>query len=271
MLRPLFQYTIIGSLLILSCTKKDTQNEVTVVAPEFTYGDSLFFLKEKEYVITPKVTGPGTFTAFPDDLRINNSNGAVTVSLKNRDGEATQTGLRYRIVHHKDDGTKDTTHIVLGGITYQDRIFELSKNENKVTPIYNASPGLQTPPGEYTSSNNKLVIDPNTGEINLERSIAQGLFSDDPENSDWRVVRIDYRTNDAGSTVKNSLEVVIYYYTSIDKIPSNVSGAMKEHQNLLLGITPVTIPDTYAPVDNDIKNIVKAFKPRPPCIVIIGS
>jgi hypothetical protein len=271
MVRSFILYTILGSLFFFSCKKNESQNELITAKPKFSYGDSVFFLKGKDYIITPQVAGPGTFTAFPDDLKITTGNGAVTVSLKNKGGEATQTGLRYRIVYHADDGTKDTTHIVLAGITYQDCIYELSKNENKVTPIYNASPGLQTPPGVYTSSNNKLDINPATGEINLQRSIANGFFSDDPENSDWRVVSIDYRTSDAGSAVKNSLEIVIYYYTSIEKIPSNVSGAMKEHQKLLLGIAPVSIPDTYAPIDNDIKNIVKAFKPRPPCIVIIGS
>jgi hypothetical protein len=257
--------------LLVSCKKEGS----SVPAPtdgKLSYSSNIFYVKATDYVVSPQNTGAGLYTAFPDNLNIDPTTGAITISIKDKDGKATQTGLKYKINYTSSNGKKDSTFITLAGINFQDRIYVLTQNDTLVSPIYNATPGQQFPGGNFSQSNGKLSIDPATGRINLKKSIQNGLFNDDPQNSNWRVVNIQYSVNDASAVSnKNNLDVVVYYYTSVQNIPSNVSTAMREHQNLLLGIDPVLIPQTNAPVDNDIKNIVSAARPRPPCIIILGQ
>ncbi len=256
-------------LLSLSACQKDDGGSNPGTA-SLGYGNTIFYLQATDYVINP-TTGNGTYTAFPDNLNIDPVTGRITVSVKDIEGKNTQTGLKYRILYTSPQGKQDSTFITLAGINFQDKIYYLSQNDSIARPIYNANPGANFPGGNFTKSNGKLDIDPATGNINLTSSIRNGLFNDDPQNSNWRVVNIEYTSNDESNSKKNNLDVVVYFYTAIQNIPSNVSAAMRAHQNLLLGISAADIPVTSAPVDNDIKNIVSAAKPRPPCIIIIAK
>jgi hypothetical protein len=257
---------------IFGCRKKtsDEQNGPGTQPYSLTYPAAVFYLQSNDYIVSPSISKQGNYVAFPDDLNINAATGQITVSLKGRENKESQTGLKYKIVF-TSGSVKDSTFITIAGINYQDRIFTLAQNDTLVKPFYNASGTLPVPAGSvFTSSNNKLSIDPATGVINLKKTIENGFFNDDPQNNQWRVVTIKYVTNDASTSDKNNLDVVVYYYTDTNNIPSNVSSAMRAHQGLLLGLDPVNIPVTTAPVDQSISNIVSVSKPRPPCIIIIG-
>jgi hypothetical protein len=260
-------YWLFLALLASACNKDNSPGP----APDgkLSYGNTVFYLKTEDYSVLPVSTGSGTYSAFPDNLNIDPLTGAITISVKDKEGKNTQTGLKYRVYYTSTAGKKDSTLITIAGVNYQDKIYYLSRNDTIANAIYNGTEGNNFPGGNFTRSNGKLDIDPNTGSINLAKSIRNGLFNDDPQNSDWRVVNVEYTTNDASGSKKNSLDVVVYFYTALENIPSNVSTAMRAHQDLLIGINPVNIPVTNAPVDNDIKNIVSASKPRPPCIIII--
>lgn len=258
------------TLVLFASCQKDNPGTNTVDGP-LSYGNSIFYVQGTDYVVNPVSTGNGTYSAFPDNLNINAQTGQITVSVKDNEGKNTQTGLKYNIYYTSPEGRKDSTTITLAGINFQDKLYYLSRNDTIASPIYNANPANGFPGGSFSKSNGKLDIDPATGNINLAKSIRNGLFSDDPQNSDWRVVNIEYTSKDASASAKNNLDVVVYFYTAVENIPSNVSGAMRAHQSLLVGINPVDIPITNAPVDNDIKNIVSAARPRPPCIIIIAK
>lgn len=270
--KPMFMRIIpfIFCLFSLAGCQKDNPGGSTGDGP-LSYGNTVFYVKATDYVINPASTGSGSYSAFPDNLNIDAQTGQITVSVKDKEGKNTQTGLKYKIYYTSTDGRKDSTTITLAGINFQDKLYYLSRNDTIASPIYNADPATGFPGGNFSKSNSKLDIDPATGKINLAKSIRNGLFSDDPQNSNWRVVNIEYTSNDASESRKNNLDVVVYFYTAVENIPSNVSGAMRAHQSLLVGINPVDIPLTNAPVDNDIKNIVSAAKPRPPCIIIIAK
>jgi hypothetical protein len=261
-------FFILLTVLVTACVKEN-QTSARAIS-QFGYGDSIFYLKAADYVISPANNRAGTYSAFPENLNIDADNGKINVTLKGKDGKNNQTGLRYRIVFTPTEGKQDTTYIILAGITYQDKIYNVSGKETTALPIYNASIATQVPAGTFTSSNKKLAINAATGEIDLEKTVKNSFFHNDPRDADWEVVTINYKTNDQSSAANNSLDVVVYYYSSVDNIPSNVSAAMRAHQGQLLGISPLAIPQTNAPIDDDIKNIVSASRPRPPCIIIIG-
>lgn len=258
-------------VLIFSCTK-DASSDGPIDPPsssKLSYGDSVFYINKADYIISPNISQSGTYTAFPDNLQIDQSTGKIMISVEGKDGKATQTGLRYRIIFKPSAGDPDTTHIILAGINFQDRIYDLTKNQAFANPIYNATPSLSIPAGNYSASD-KVSINSATGQIDLKKTLENGLFNATPENNDWRLVTIEYETNNGSNIIKNDLDVVMYYYTAIDKIPSNVSATMKAHQNLLLGVPSIDIPVTSGAIDESVKSIVSVSKPRPPCIIIIG-
>lgn len=261
-------FLLLTCILLAAC-KKDGNNAVPGTA-KFGYRDSIFYLKTTDYTISPIVARTGKYTALPADLNLDEKSGAITVGVKGKDGVNSQTGLRYRVVFTAPDGSSDTTHIVLAGINYQDKIYYLSQNEKQVIPLYNASGTTPSPGGIFSSPEKKLAIDPATGKIDLEKTVANSLFHNDPRDNDWEVVTINYKTNDQGSSRMNSIDVVLYYYSETKNIPSNISAVMRAHQDQLLGIAPTSIPVTTAPEDREIVDIVSFAKPRPPCIIIIG-
>jgi hypothetical protein len=265
--------TIFCLLALGSCKKNNTGTDTAIgnTPVKMAYADSVFFLKSADYTVAPSTPRTGDYTAFPDDLNIDNNTGVITISEKGKENKESQTGLKYKINFNGHNGEKDSTFIIIGGINYQDRIYNLKDSDFIVKPIYNGDVLKQVPSGTYgISSNNKLKINPANGEIDLKESVRLGLFQDDPQNDRWRQVTIKYQSNDRSAGQRNSLDVIVYYYNTVADIPSNVSAAMRSHQSLLVGVNPVTIPVTNAPVDESIKNIVSLGKPRPPCIIIVG-
>jgi hypothetical protein len=257
-------------LLVLSCKKEETTSPEPPAGFKLSYSDTTFYLKQSAYVAQPTTALEGKYEAHPDNLNINNTTGAITVSLNGKDGES-QTGLRYKITYTSPKGDKYSTHIVLAGIHYQDKIV-FENNNPYIDPIFNANPSLANPGGTFSSEDDDdLVINPTTGRIDLKQSIANGIMGGNPESDDWKVVNVEYSTTYEGQPVKHNINLLIYLYESIDVIPKNVSAVMSAHQGLLNGIPAVNIPQTFHPEDKSINDEVFADKPRPPCIILIAN
>lgn len=234
---------------------------------KISYGDSVFYLKSASYTIAPVNAKAGTYTAFPDNLKINSATGAITVSLNGNDGQS-QTGLRYKIKFTSTSNEVDSTYITIAGINYVDKFYHLSQNEDFIRPVYNADLSTPLPSGSYTADDNDLAINPSNGHIDIRKTIENGFF-DNQLNSSWKEVTVEYRTSD-NNNVTNSIDIILYYYNSVNDIPSNVSALMQAHQRMTLGVNSTLIPSTFGPVDNNLDSDLSLFKPRPPCIIIVG-
>ena len=234
------------------------------------YGDSVFYLKSNTYTVNPVNTRAGTYSAYPDNLLIDNATGAITVALKGRDGQS-QTGLKYKIrFQSSDGGTRDSTFIVLSGINYLDGFHYLSQNDSIISPVYNCDVTKALPAGSYgIGADNKLAMNTTNGQINVNESIRRGFF-DDPTHSTWKQTTIKYAINDNSGGVQNEMDVILYHYNSLSDVPSNVSGLMQAHQALSLSVNRLAIPSTAGPIDNNLSSSLSLSKPRPPCVVIIG-
>lgn len=260
-------FLAISTLFLFSCKKDPATN--TNPAEALSYGtDPVFFVKSQDYVADPNITEAGTWSAFPDDLKIDNATGRITITKKGK-SQQSQAGMKYKITFTPTQGEKDSTYITIAGVNYQDRIY--TQNNFMVDPILNASFSNGLPSGTFSADRNKLEIDPVTGQIDLKKTIQNGFFGGDADNEDWREVTISYKTNDNPNNVTHNIDLIIYYYDSVSDIPSNVSTVMRAHQQLLLGIDPANIPVTSAPIDDDINDLVSVTKPRPPCIIIVGQ
>jgi hypothetical protein len=263
---PILIFITIASLL--AC-KKHSVTDNPPANNKLGYGDSVFYLKTTTYTVSPINAKAGTYTAFPNNLKIDNATGAITVILKGNDGQS-QTGLRYKINFTSVNNEMDSTYITISGITYIDRFYDLSKNDSIIHPIYNADILKELPPGNYNISNDgKLAIDAANGQINIKETIRRGFF-DNQINASWKQTTIKYSTKDNSNSTNNNVDVILYYYNSINDVPSNVSALMQAHQRMAVGINGPSVPSTFAPVDNNLSSDLSLSRPRPPCIVIVG-
>ena len=260
-------------VLLLACKKQSAGESSTSTPPatnRLSYGDSVFYLRGSSYVVSPVNAKAGSYTAFPNNLTINSTTGAITVSLKGNDGES-QTGLRSKIKFTSTNHEVDSTYITISGITYIDRFYDLSKNDSIIYPIYNADVSKKLPSGNYNlSSDNKLALDAASGQINIKETIRRGFF-DSQLNASWKQITIKYSASDASNNINNDLDVILYYYNSISDVPSNVSALMQAHQRMAVGVNGPAIPSTVGVVDNNLSSDLSLSKPRPPCIVIVGQ
>lgn len=252
-----------------ACKKHDLRENVPLTKEGLSYGDSVFFLKSSTYTVSPKNARPGNYTAFPNNLKIDKTTGAITVSVKGNDGQS-QTGLRYKIKFTSTTNEVDSAYITISGITYIDRFYELSKNDSIIVPIYNADLSKELPPGNYSiGSDNKLAINPANGAIDIKETIRRGFF-DNQLNASWKQTTIKYSSNDNSNGVTNNIDLILYYYNTINDIPSNVSALMQAHQRMTVGINGPAIPATFGSIDNNLSSDLSLSKPRPPCLIIIG-
>ena len=268
----LFTTFLISTLLILTqCGKERCKCVSPPNTTKLSYGDSVFYLSNTDYNIVPLNGKTGTYTAFPDNLRIDKNSGRITITTKGNDGES-QTGLRYKITFKSSDGKEvDSTEILLSGITYVDRFYNLSQNDSIIYPIYNADLTNQVPAGNYgIDRNNNLAINPANGQINIKESFRRGYFKNG-QTKDWEVAKIKYAINDDSKGALNEIDIIIYYYHTMAEVPSNVSALMQAHRGMTIGLRTPPISATLGEVDNNIPGNLSLFKPRPPCVIIVGN
>jgi hypothetical protein len=257
--------------IVYACNKKGRENNGITNTP-LSYGDSVFYVGAQDYVISPVNTRVGTYSAFPDNLVIDKATGRITVKVMGL-GAESQTGLRYKIKFQPEGtGQADSTYIVIAGINYLDRVYRLSQNDTIIYPIYNADISTPLPAGTYgLQADNRLSINPSNGQINIKDCIRKGLFDQPVENGEWEELTISYKSNDKSNSVTNRIDIALYYYKTLQDIPSNVSQLMRAHQSQVLGVNHQQIPVTSSPIDTDLPDNISMFKPRPPCVIIVGN
>ena len=86
----------------------------------------------------------------------------------------------------------------------------------------------------------------------MKRSLADGLFGNNPKNGERKKVKITYRLNDTSKMSKQTVTVELMYY---DKA-SNIPDAIKD--------------DISAKRRNTLSYKIINGKPRPPLLIIAG-
>jgi hypothetical protein len=278
MRRFIFVFGLIGCLLLLNqCSKKNCGCEPSPGAGNYklVYSDSVFYLKNTDYSISPLQKANGTYTAFPDNLQIDRNTGVITITQKGTDGES-QTGMWYKIKYRSTDGNQsDSTLILLSGITYLDRFYNLAEGDSIIYPIYNADDSKPIPPGNYDlTADAKFAINTANGQININECVRKGLFGSGAAGPDYKKIEIatvKYTISDNSQQATNKIDLVLYYYATLNDVPSNVSALMKAHQQLTVGLRSLPpIPTTSGAIETNLPSELSLSKPRPPCIVIIS-
>jgi len=230
------------------------------------YGDTLIYPQPtgSDYIVSPTNNpGPGKYYSWPEGLVIDSLSGAINVTK-------SETGERYAIGFVKN-GTTDTCMqtLIIGGAAYMDSIYVLANGQTKAKPYYDANP-FQTPPcnGSGVSgpgcqydvtgdaASKKIIIDNNTGEIDLQKTLNGGLlggaFGLLPVNGQTVETTIYYRLNDGSNNALQKITVQLVYYTYKSQISTGLlDNVVLKLDNVLTG------------------NIIsKSGNPRPPLIII---
>ncbi|MGZ3921858.1 MAG: hypothetical protein ACXVC7_16280, partial [Bacteroidia bacterium] len=208
---PLLIITCILGMLF-SC-KKDKPSTSVIIPPQIgnsLYADSIFYVQNaNDYFVSPIIATQGSFTSFPDGLNIDQNTGTINVNK-------SETGLKYKI-SFTPTGSVDTltSYIIISGVNYQDKIYNLSLGDSIAAPIYNANLNM-TMPGANNNAfdesagckNAGIVVGSNSGVINLAQTVRnQGI-----DTGATAQVKLGYRISDNSNKALNGLLVKIYFY-----------------------------------------------------------
>lgn len=234
------------------------------------YGDSILYVQgtgRSAYLFKPVHTlQNGIFISWPKGLTIDPGTGEIDVLQ-------SEPGARYN-VGFVNAATGDTAYrqVILAGINYPDGIYDIGASNTSLQPYFNAdasTPALDaSAPGAASSvfdkegiaAGQKLIVNTQTGAIDLKASVEQGLFGSQPRNGDSREVPVYYRLNDQSHMSLLKTTVNVYYYNNFSDIPPAMIEACRT------AATAATDPKTgkAAPAP-------APTPPRPPQVIIVNS
>ena len=277
----LFCLLIIGvSIFFSACNKSDNLPGVgtTPATYKFAYSDSILYpLGEQSevQVLKPVTPRDGIYTAFPDGLEIDASNGNIKI-------HDCETGIKYRVYFRSTDGlVKDSTLITLSGINFLDGVYTINTSDSVVKPLYNAAAG-NVLPGSGSGSlfdegggcnGGGCALDLTNAKINLPQTVRNGVFGATPTNGSSKEFTLNFRVNDRSSKGGNKIKFKIFYFKKLSDVNQQVWDLLNGRNG--------TVVNTFSNANNTpiqgftAGNITQSSLTgrgrRPPCIVILGQ
>lgn len=283
-LSKLFTITVLLLLALSSCERDSIPADVnmsekdgalrTGACSNFKYADSIFYVRDQpsDYIVSPVTAAQGTYGASPYGLSINPSTGAINISK-------SETGLKYQ-VFYVQSGTADTCmfDLTISGLDYLSSVHILSKNDTLLRPIYRGianSTALSQSGNVYTVEslvdnvgsllslllkNLGIDISPLSAAIDLKNTVKNGTFGLIPINGASRIVRLNYRIDDASKKALNHIDLKLIYYSKLSDVPASLLNKINA-QNAREGTKPAKATRAFSE---------ESRKPRPPEIIIVG-
>jgi hypothetical protein len=273
--RLLLLLCVITISIALSCKRENTADIVVpglIVAPPI-YSDSVFFIQEAvNYIVLPKIANAGTYTCVPSGLKIDGLTGAIDVNK-------SETGLKYKVTFAPSDGSQILkSYVIISGINYTDKIYNLSTGDSIARPIYNAN-SLYNLPGSHAGTtfdvtggckNAGIEVDPLSAQINLAKSVRDQRI----DTGATQEVKLAYRINDNSHQSLNGLSVKIYFYRTASQIPQYLIDLLNERKATILGDSPIPaklLLASRSAFPSYLSNGVTLGRPRPPCIIVVAD
>ncbi|MBD0333798.1 MAG: hypothetical protein ICV66_14220 [Chitinophagaceae bacterium] len=250
-------------MIAASCKKADLKTPAAAV--RLSYGDSIIYLKNQssDYTITPVTTKAGIYTAFPEGIIIDAHSGAINVSK-------SETGLRYRIDYTSPTGDTSSTIILLSGINYPDKYYNISKGDSIVFPIYNGTPLRSLPANGNVFDESNIAtsagcaINTSNGQINLAQTLRNGFFKNLPLGETRVDVDVKYRLNDQSDKALNGIRVRLYYYHTMNDVPQELKQTLLDRDGMFLRMNSSSAIE-------EASRYAKGARPRPPCVIVIAQ
>jgi hypothetical protein len=259
--------------LLFSC-KKDKPSKPPITLPNPVnqiYADSVFYIQNSnDYFVSPVITQQGNFTSFPSGLNIDQNTGIINVNK-------SETGLKYQ-VSFTPSGSSDIqiSYIIISGINYSDKIYNLSLGDSVAVPIYNANRNLTFPSNNNAfdesggCKNAGIMVDPSNAVINL----AQSVRSQAIDTGSTAQVKLVYKLNDNSNGAPNGLDIKIYFYKTASQIPQYLTDLLNERKGTILTSASVPPGLNHSSLNALSTIALKATnppRPRPPCIIVVSQ
>ncbi len=250
-----------------------------------SYGDSILYVQgagRSAYLFKPVNTlQNGVFVSWPKGLTIDPATGEIDVLR-------SEPGARYN-VGFINAATGDTAYrqVTLAGITYPDGIYDLSTSNTSLQPYFNAdasAPGAANSvfDEEGIAGGRNLVVNTQTGAIDLKASVEQGLFGSQPRNGDSREIPVYYRLNDQSHMSLLKTNITVYYYNRYSDVPkAMIEACLFSHsafqQTSHREQTAVTSSNSGPQVTTNAPTPAKSTPappptpPRPPQVIIVNT
>ncbi|ASU36297.1 hypothetical protein MuYL_4412 [Mucilaginibacter xinganensis] len=232
------------------------------------YGDSVFYIQSADLLVKPVVTKAGTYSSLPEGLKIDEVTGEIDVNK-------SETGLKYQVTFTPADASgSQVNYVVISGINYEDKIYNLSAGDSVATPIYNANARLTMPDAGLDNvfdesggcKNAGIAVDPKNARINLAQTVRNQAI----DTGATQEVKLAYRINDKSEKALNGLNVKIYFYRNASEIPQYLIDLINERKTTIL--YSGAIIRSFALNTSGLKvNVKKPARPRPPCIIVVGN
>lgn len=258
---------------------------------KLSYGDTLFYnhqlTADKFAPVVSRPIETTVYKAIPGGLSIDSVTGRINISK-------SESGLRYKVFAVNQQGLAiDSVKLVISGIDYADGIYDLGATPDTYDtafPIYNARPELLLPcpdddddveedqrcEFDETDLDNdgnddipgviqdKLLVNPKTGTIDLEASFRAGLFgSGTPANGTRKDLLMYYRLADASNKALQKIQLQIHYFRTVNDIPQQLLNELNNRRN------------QAAEVNGRLTGTMEFqsyLKPkRPPILIIVGA
>jgi hypothetical protein len=277
-----------GSDLSISSSVQPTSIFTTDPTLSPSYGDSILFVQgaagRSAYLFRPvNALQNGTFVSWPKGLTIDAVTGEIDVLR-------SEPGARYN-VGFVNSITGDTAYrqIILAGVTYPDGVYDLSAPNPTLQPYFNADASA---PGAASSvfdeqgiaKGQNLVVNAETGAIDLKASVEQGLFGSQPHNGDSHEISVYYRLNDQSHMSLLKTTVTIYYYDSYSDVPRGMieacrfsrdayrkSSSHPELTGVTGGSTKTTSANATPTTGKTTPPPPPPAPPRPPQVIIVNA
>jgi hypothetical protein len=251
----------------ISCNKpSEDQQSYTL-----SYGSQILYLKSQttDYIVYPTQPSPGTYSAFPEGIEIDDNTGAINVSK-------SETGLKYKITHTATNGDTTSTIVLLSGIQFLDKFYRLSQNDSIAFPVYNGNAANSIPlAGSSFDDNNNAnsggcSVKTTNGQINLAQTVRNGIFGVVPQNDAKQEFEIVYKLNDQSGKALNKIKVKLYYYNTMADVAPDLLQTLNDRQSqgVFLGMNNSSDGNISTARIGSASAIAK---PRPPCVIIIGQ
>jgi len=113
--------------------------------------------------------------------------------------------------------------VVISGLQFEDKFYNLSLNDTIASPIYNNNPSMLFRLTKYFDDGNGAntsgcSVRTNNGQIVLTQTVLNGLFGNPPTDDAKKEIDILYRLNDQSDKALNKIRVKLYYYSSMSTV-----------------------------------------------------
>ncbi|HZX59799.1 MAG TPA: hypothetical protein VFE54_13775 [Mucilaginibacter sp.] len=275
MYKRLILMVVAGAMCVtISCRKDRTKPVPVHPVSNSIYGDSVLFVQPSvsHYIVSPVNLKDGTYSVIPDGLKIDPATGSIDVNQ-------SETGLKYKVLFTPTGSNiAETSYIIISGINYQDKIYNLATGDSIAMPIYNANihatlPGINNGSSFDNNSGCKnagIEVDPNTAEINLAKSVRdQGI-----DTGSTQEVKLVYKINDDSHQATNGLDVKVYFYRTASEIPQYLLDILNARKGLIFDSAPPAPLQIQTIRAKTLASITfssqQPARPRPPCIIVVS-